>query len=95
MFTQSQSTIFRAVPACILSQYHWDKAFHFPGQFHFLVKTVTDSVRLGVVYLNLVVSTANRVIFNEIYLLLRPTMTSPRSYWNTFKCAPYYQPIAY
>ena len=69
MFTQSQSTIFRAVPACILSQYHWDKAFHFAGQFHFLVKTIADSVRLGVVYLNLVVSTANRVIFNDIYLL--------------------------
>ena len=33
--------------ACILSQCYWDKAFH----FHFLVKTITDSVRLGVVYL--------------------------------------------
>ena len=54
--------------ACILSQYHQDKAFHFPGKFHFLVKTVTDSVRLGVVYLNLVLSTANVVILCEIYL---------------------------
>ena len=51
-----------------LSQYHSDKAFHFPGKFHFLVKTVTDSVRLGVVYLNLVLSTANVVILWEIYL---------------------------
>ena len=24
--------------ACILSQYNWDKAFHFPGKFHFLIK---------------------------------------------------------
>ena len=54
--------------ACILSQYHWDKAFHFPGKFHFLVKTITDSVRLGVVYLNLVLSTASWVMFCEIYL---------------------------
>ena len=30
--------------ACTLSQYHWDKAFHFPGKFHFLVKTITDSI---------------------------------------------------
>ena len=51
--------------ACTLSQYHWDKAFHFPGKFHFLVKTITDSVRLGVVYLNLVLS---GVMFCEIYL---------------------------
>ena len=51
-----------------LSQYHSDKAFHFPGKFHFLVKTVTDSVRLWVVYLNLMLSTANVVILCEIYL---------------------------
>ena len=54
--------------ACILSQYHWDKAFHFPGKFHFLVKTISDSVRLGVVYLNLVLTTASGVMFCEIYL---------------------------
>ena len=43
--------------------------FHFPGKFHsVLVKTITDSVRLGVVYLNLVLSTASRVMFCEIYL---------------------------
>ena len=54
--------------ACTLSQYHWDKAFHFPGKFHFLVKTITDSDRLGLVYLNLVFSTANGVMFCEIYL---------------------------
>ena len=53
---------------CILSQYHWDKEFHFPGKFHFLVKTITDSDRLGLVYLNLVFSTANGVMFCEIYL---------------------------
>ena len=55
-----------------ISQYHfdkqWDKTFHFPGKFHFLVKTITDSVRLGVVYLNLVLSTARGVMFCEIYL---------------------------
>ena len=53
--------------ACILSQYHWDKEFHFPGKFRFLVKT-TDSVRLGVVYLNLLFSRANGVMFCESYL---------------------------
>ena len=42
--------------ACILSEYQWDKSFHFPGKFHFLIKTITDSVRSGVVYLNLVLS---------------------------------------
>ena len=52
----------------LLLQYHWDKAFHFPGKFHFLVKTITDSDRLGLVYLNLVFSTANGVMFGEIYL---------------------------
>ena len=49
-------------------RYRWDKAFHFPGKFHFLVKAVTDSVRLGVVDLNLVLSTANGVMLGEIYL---------------------------
>ena len=52
----------------MLSRYHLDKAFPFPEKFHFLVKTITDSVRLGVVYLNLVFSTANGFIFCEIYL---------------------------
>ena len=55
-----------------ISQYHWDKqwdkTFHFPGKFHFLVKTITDSIRLGVVYSNLVLSTARGVMFCEIYL---------------------------
>ena len=49
-------------------QYHRDKAFHFPGKFLFLVKTITDSDRLGLVYLNLVFSTENEVMFCEIYL---------------------------
>ena len=53
------------------SQYHWDKqwdkTFHFPGKFHFLVKTITDSVRLEVVYLNLVLSAAKGVMLCEIY----------------------------
>ena len=52
----------------LLLQYRWDKAFHFPGKFHFLVKTITDSDRLGLVYLNLAFSTANGVMFCEIYL---------------------------
>ena len=56
--------------ACILSQYHRDEAFHFLGKFHFLVKAITDSVRLGVVYLNLVLSKASGVMFCEIYLQL-------------------------
>ena len=43
-----------------------DKAFHFLGKFHVLVKTITDSVRLGV--LNEVLRTANGVIFCEMYL---------------------------
>ena len=47
--------------------YHWDKAFRFPEKIHFLIKTITDSVRLGVVYLNLVLSTLNGVIFCQIY----------------------------
>ena len=41
---------------------------HFAGKFHFFFKTITDSVRLGVVYLNLVFSTANGVMCCEIYL---------------------------
>ena len=52
----------------LLLHYRWDKAFHFPGKFHFLVKTITDSDRLGLVYLNLAFSTANGVMFCEIYL---------------------------
>ena len=36
--------------------------------FHFLVKTITESFRLGVVYLNLVLSTVNRVMLCVIYL---------------------------
>ena len=44
------------------------KGFHFSGKFHFLVKTITDSDRLGLVNLNLVFSTANGVMFCEIYL---------------------------
>ena len=48
----------------LLLQYHWDKAFHLPRKFHFLVKAITDdSDRLGLVYLNLVFSTANGVMF--------------------------------
>ena len=50
------------------SMHFSDKAFHFPGKFHFLVKTITDSDRLGLVYLNLVFSTANGFMFCEIHL---------------------------
>ena len=58
--------------ACMLDHsHHWDKAFHFPGKFHFLVKIITDSVRLGVVYLNLVLSTANEALLCEV--CLQPT----------------------
>ena len=41
---------------------------YFPGKFHFLVKTINDSVRLGIVYLKLVLGTANGVMFFEVYL---------------------------
>ena len=44
---------------CDLSQYHWNEALHFPGKILFLLKTITESVRRGVIYLNLVLSTAN------------------------------------
>ena len=54
--------------ACIFSQYHWDKAFHFLGKFHFLVKTITDSVRLRVVYWNFVLNTASGAMYCDIYL---------------------------
>ena len=54
MFTRSEITMLELYTACILFQYHWDKVFHFPGKFHFLVKTFTDSIRLGVVYSNIV-----------------------------------------
>ena len=62
--------------ACTLSQYHWDKAFHFPGKFHFLVKAITDSVRLGIVYLNLVFIQGKRVMSCEIYLPSAARITS-------------------
>ena len=52
--------------ACILLQYHWDKGFH-NSRFSWQ-NNHYDSVRLGVVYLNLVFSRANRVRFCEICL---------------------------
>ena len=48
--------------------YHLDKVFHFAGKFHVFAKTVTESVRLEVVHLNLVLSTVSGVMFCEIYL---------------------------
>ena len=58
----------KTVKVFLLLQYHWDKAFHLPRKFHFLVKTITDdSDRLGLVYLNLEFGTANGVMFCEIY----------------------------
>ena len=76
--------IFRAVHSVHFRQYCWDKAFHFPGKFHFLVKAVTDSadsVRLWVVYSNLVLSTIQWTGLCSVKFTssLRPTMTSPRS----------------
>ena len=84
MFMWSQSTFFRAVHNVHFRQYRWDKAFHFPGKFHFLVKAVTDSadsVRLWVVYSNLVLSTIQWTGLCSVKFTssLRPTMTSPRS----------------
>ena len=68
--TESKCTIknLKLLKFFLLLQYHWDRTFHFPGKFHFLIKTITDSDRLGLVYLNLVFSTANGVMFCEIYL---------------------------
>ena len=43
-------------------------SIYFPGKFHFLVKTITDSVRLRVVYLKLVLGTANGVVLFKVYL---------------------------
>ena len=57
----------------LVLQYHRDKAFHFRGKFHFLVKTITDSDRLGLVYLNLVFSTANGLCSVKFIYSLRPT----------------------
>ena len=85
--------------ACILSQYHWDKVFHFPEKFDFLVQTITDSVRLGVFYLNLVFSTANGVMLCEMYLqstahitTIHDLFTYPRSSildpWSWFPSKP-------
>ena len=50
------------------AMYHLDKVFHFAGKFHVFAKTVTESVRLEVVHLNLVLSTMSGVMFCEIYL---------------------------
>ena len=37
--------------ACILLQCQWDEVFRFSGNFYFLFKTITESVRLRVVVL--------------------------------------------
>ena len=68
--TESKCTLenSKLLKVFLVLEYHRDEAFHFPGKFHFLVKTITDSDRLGLVYLNLVFSTANGVMFCEIYL---------------------------
>ena len=81
--------------ACILSQYHWDKAFHFPGKFHFLVKKITDSVRLRVVYLNLVLSTANGVMFCEIYLqsAVHNEITTIHDLFRIYFISSFFKPI--
>ena len=75
----------KTVKVFLLLQYHWDKAFHLPGKFHFLVKTITDSDRLGLVYLNLAFSTANRVMFCEMYLQsAAPIITDPRFIYSFY-----------
>ena len=70
--------------ACILSQYHWDKAFHFPD-FTFSSKqslTQTDSHQ----FTCLVFSTANGVMFCEIYLQSAAHITTdPRFIYFIFK----------
>ena len=76
--TESKCTLknSKLLKVFLVLQYHRDEAFHFPGKFHFLVKTITDSDRLGLVYLNLLFSTANGVIFCEIYLQSAAHITS-------------------
>ena len=69
---------------CILSWYHLDKVFHFQGKFHVFVKTVTESVRLKVVHLNLVLSTASGVMFCEIYLQSVVHITTIRNLFILF-----------
>ena len=63
-----RSTESKCAIKLLLLQFLWDEAFHFPGKFHFPVKTIADSDRLGLVYLNLVFSTANWVMFCAMYL---------------------------
>ena len=76
--TESKCTLknSKLLKVFLVLQYHRDEAFYFPGKFHFLVKTITDSHRLGLVYLNLLFSTANGVIFCEIYLQSAAHITS-------------------
>ena len=65
----SLCTMFRAVHSMHFISVSLGSSVSFPwGKFHFLIKTITDWVRLGVVYLNLVFSTANGVMFCEIYV---------------------------
>ena len=52
--------------ACVLSQYYWDKAFRFPENFTLSSKQSLRSTRSSL--LKFLLSTANGVIFCEIYL---------------------------
>ena len=54
--------------ACILLQYHRHKVFIFQENFTSSSKQSLRSVRLGVVYWNLVFSTASGAMYCEIYL---------------------------
>ena len=54
--------------ACILLQYHRHKGFIFQENFTSSSKQSLRSVRLGVVYWNLVFSTASGAMYCEIYL---------------------------
>ena len=58
MFTRSQRVQWQSCTQRAFYHSITDiKPFHFSGKFQFLVRTITDSVRLGVVNLNLVLST--------------------------------------
>ena len=62
-----------------------DKVFHFPGKFHFLVKTITDSDRFRLIYLYLLFSTANGVMFCEIFLQSEAHITTgPRFIYSFY-----------
>ena len=79
-----RSTESKCAIKLLLLQFLWDEAFHFPGKFHFPVKTITDSDRLRLVYLNFVFSTANGVMLCEMYLQSAAHITTDTRFIYSF-----------